>query len=107
MKYLFLVSIILVGCDILPDTKGRELFSTQISNKKASIKVMYHPSNATIQAFIQVQRIVNDSIEVIEDYERYNCMDTCSLLNDTTFMLVIRDTVSVLGTKPDTMLIKL
>ncbi len=87
----------------MPDIKGKELFSRQLANKNGSIKVFYYPSNATIQASIQVQKIVNDSIEVIKNYERYNYMDTCYLMNDTTFILVIRDTASALGNKPDTM----
>jgi hypothetical protein len=103
MKYIFFFSLILLGCNVLPDVKGIKLFSTQMTNKKAYIRVMYYPSNATLQSSIQVQKIVNDSIEVIKDYERYNYMDTWRLINDTTLMLVIRDTTSNLGNKSDTM----
>ena len=106
-KYLFSLSVILLGCNVLPDVKGTELFSMRMANKKADIKVMYYPSNATLQASIQVQKVVNDSIEVVKNYERYNYMDTCRLINDTMLMLVLRDTISVLGNKPDTMIIQL
>ena len=107
MKYLFSLSVILLGCNVLPDLKGSELFSMRMANKKAYIKVMYYPSNATLQASIQVQKVVNDSLEVVKNYERYNYMDTCRLINDTMLMLVLRDTISVLGNKPDTMIIQL
>ena len=73
-----------------------------IPNKSYKLGVFYIPSNATIQSAIQVRKQFMDNHEIINTYERYNYMDTCSLIDDTTFMLVLRDTISVLGNKPDT-----
>ena len=109
MKYfLFLLIVVIInGCEILPPIKGTELYSIQPNTKTSTIRVMYYPSNATMQASIQVQKIVKDNIEVLKDYERYNYMDTCGLIDDTTLLLIIRDTISVLENKPDTMKINI
>lgn len=92
----------------LLDSKAKELYSVKIPNKNYRLSIVYLPSNATIQSAIQARKQFKDKEEeVINTYERYNYMDTCGLINDTTFMLVIRDTISVLGNKPDTMIITL
>lgn len=83
-------------------TKEKELSVTDIPNRSYKVGVFYLPSNATIQSAIQVRKQFKGKEEIINTYERYNYMDTCRLINDTTFMLVIRDTISVLGNKPDT-----
>jgi hypothetical protein len=97
--------ILINGCTngYLLKGKTEVLYSIKIPNKNYTLNVVYLPSNATIQSAIQVRKQFKDKGEVINTYERYNYMDTCELINDTTFMLVIRDTVSVLGNKPDTM----
>ncbi len=87
----------------LLNSKTKELYSIKIPNKNYTLSIFHLPSSATIQSAIQVRKKFKDKEEVINTYERYNYMDTCFLINDTTFMLVIRDTVSVLGNKPDTM----
>ena len=90
-------------------TNEKELLAIDIPNKNYKLKVVYIPSNATIQSSIQIRKLQtnNKTEELLQDYERYNYVDTMYLKNDTTFMLIIRDTVSVLGNKPDTMIIKL
>ena len=87
----------------LLNSKSKELYSIKIPNKNYTLSIYHLPSSATIQSAIQVRKKFKDKEEVINTYERYNQMDTCVLINDTTFLLVIRDTVSVLGNKPDTM----
>lgn len=81
------------------------LKTIKIPDKNYSLKIYYIPSNASSNSFIQVRKFENNVEEVIENYERYNSMDNCSLLNDTTLQLVIRDTISVLGNSPDTVLL--
>lgn len=107
MKYL-LLSFVLFSCtDILSKNSPKELFAVQIGLQEDTLKVMYYSSDATIQSSIQVQKIIGDSVSIVNRYDRYNYMDTCQLLNDSTFLLVLRDTISVLGNKPDTMIITL
>lgn len=88
-------------------TDETELTVINIPNKNYKIAVFYLPSNATVQSAIQVRKKYVNYEEVIATYERYNSMDTCELINDDTFLLVIRDTISVLGNKPDTLQIVL
>ena len=39
---------------------------------------------------------------MLKNYERYNMLDSYKLVDDTSLMLVVRDTISYLGNKPDT-----
>jgi len=72
------------------------------------LRIVYIPSNVTIQSSIQVRKLHdNKQEELLQDYERYNYVDTIYLKNDSILMLVVRDTISILGNKPDTMVIKL
>ena len=72
------------------------------------MRIVYIPSNVTIQSSIQVRKLHdNKQEELLQDYERYNYVDTIYLKNDSILMLVVRDTISILGNKPDTMVIKL
>lgn len=91
----------------LLNSKAKLLYSTKVPGKEYNINVLYLPSNATIQSAIQVRKKYKDKEDIIETYERYNYMDTCRLISDTTFMIVIRDTISVLGNKPDTIMLSI
>lgn len=105
----FLVAIFtVVKCQPrILDYKEEELSIFSIPQKDYKLRIVHTFSNATVQASIQVRKQINNSSEVVlQSYERYNCVDTMTLINDTTFILVIRDTASVLGNKPDTMIIR-
>jgi len=105
---ILLVLFTLTNCNTsILTTDVKELSVTNIPNKNYKITVFYLPSNATVQSAIQVRKKFVDYEEVIATYERYNSMDTCGLINDNTFMLVLRDTISILGNKPDTLQIVL
>lgn len=99
--FVFFFSLTKCNTAVL-STKEEALTVINIPNKNYKLGVYYLPANATIQSAIQIRKKFKEKEEIINTYERYNYMDTCSLLNDTTFMLVIRDTISVLGNKPDT-----
>lgn len=105
---VFFLSLTKCNTNIL-DIKERELSVIDIPNKDYKLRVVYMPSNATIQSSIQVRKLQGDKKTegLLKDYERYNYIDTMYLKNDTTFILIIRDTVSILGNKPDTMIVKL
>ena len=92
------------------DTQEKVLAVIDLPNKNYKLKLIYIPSNATIQSSIQISKIYKNKEneeELVIDYERYNSIDTYNLINDSIFMIVIRDTVSYLGNHPDTMFVKL
>jgi hypothetical protein len=93
--------------DSILETKAKELYLIKIPNQDYEFSVVYLPSNATIQSAIQTRKKFKDKVEILNTYERYNHVDTCTLINDKTFMLVVRDTVSILGNKPDTIMINI
>ena len=85
------------------DTPARSLWVRSLPAKGYQLRVVYRPSNATVQAAIQVvQQRAQQPDQVLGDYLRYNCLDACRLTNDSLLILVLRDTVSVLGNRPDT-----
>ncbi|GAA4354324.1 hypothetical protein GCM10023185_16010 [Hymenobacter saemangeumensis] len=92
----------------LLDTPARTLWVRPIPAKGYQVRVVYRPSNATVQAAIQVvQQPAKQPERVLGDYERYNCLDTCWLTNNSRLTLVLRDTVSQLGNHPDTIIVAL
>jgi hypothetical protein len=87
----------------LLDTPARSLWVRSLPAKGYQVRVVYRPSNATVQAAIQVvQQRAQQPDKVLGDYQRYNCLDECRLTNDSLLTLVLRDTVSLLGNRPDT-----
>lgn len=92
----------------LLDTKEKVLARVDLPLKSYKLKIIYQPSNATIQSSIQIRKVGNDNIEkLLRNYERYNFLEGYKLINDTIFMIVLRDTVSYLGNHPDTMFVNL
>jgi hypothetical protein len=112
-RLIFIVPVLicclsLIRCTNILDTKERELSVIDVPNKDYKLRVVYIPSNATIQSSIQIRKFQGRGTEeLLQDYERYNYVDTLYLQNDTTFLIILRDTISYLGNKPDTMIIKL
>lgn len=64
----------------------------QIKDKDYKLKIIFFPSNATIQSSIQVRTVENDVEEVIGDYERYNFLESYEIKNDSLF-IVLNDTM--------------
>lgn len=89
------------------DSDIKQVQEIRIPNKNYLLKIYYVPSNATTQSYIQVRKVENGKEEVIGSFERYNFVDTYKVINETTFMIVVRDTVSYLGNKSDTIFLKL
>lgn len=97
----------LIRCTNILTTKEKQLSVIEVPNKDYKLRIVYYPSNATIQSSIQVRKIFNDNRkeELLKDFERYNYVDTSYLQNGTTLLIVVRDTISYLGNKPDTMIV--
>ena len=84
-----------------------KLATIDVPNKNFKVIIFYLPSNATSDNYIQVSKQVGNSIQIIENFKRYNYLENFKLLSDSSLLLIIRDTVSYLGNKPDTVIIKL
>jgi len=107
--FVMLTSSLLSCTDIL-EVKEKELFVIDIPNKLYRLRIVHIPSNATIQSSIQIRKVYNNKKdeEVLQNYERYNYLESYKLLSDTALMIVIKDTISYLGSKRlDTMIVKL
>jgi ABC-type Fe3+-hydroxamate transport system substrate-binding protein len=89
------------------DVNKRELANVNVPGKKCKLRITYLSGNATSQNCIQVSKQSGDSEEVLQNYERYNYLEKYQLLADTSLLLILRDTISYLGNKPDTMFLKL
>jgi len=111
LVYISLFTILL-ACSS-PSTKlfeaeKRELANISLSGKAYRVGIYYVPGNTTTQNCIQVVSFSNgDNEEVLKNYERYNVLDSYKLVDDTSLMLVVRDTISYLGNKPDTVFLGL
>lgn len=107
---LFFLYSSLISCTgFLGKVKEKELALIEIPEGKYKLKLVYYPSDATTQASIQLKKIYYDTNreDLLKNYDRYNFVDTFYLKNNKIFVLIIRDTASRLGNKPDTMLIDL
>jgi hypothetical protein len=103
LTFLFLSSCI----NILGEIKEKELLVIKVPKSSNKLKIVHVPSNATVQSSIQVRKVSADDEEVIlHNYDRYNAIDTAYLQSDSVLLIILRDTISYLGNKPDTMLLK-
>lgn len=109
VRNIAIIIFLLNSCtNIIGNVKERELFLIEVPRKSYKLRIVHLPSNATIQSSVQVRELLpNNEEKVLYDYERYNIVDTAYIQNDTTLLIVLRDTISYLGNKPDTMLLTL
>jgi hypothetical protein len=108
--FVFLIfNISLFSCTDTSKVKEKELSVIEVPNKPYKFRIVYIPSNATIQSSIQVRKLnVIISEELLQEFERYNYLQSYRLLNDTALMIVVKDTISYLGSQRfDTMIVKL
>ena len=116
--HLFLIQIIsfvvlaisLLNCTNVLNVKHKELSVIEVPGQSYKLQIVNIPSNATIQSSIQVRKLLDDKEdeEILQDYERYNYLESYKLLGDTALMIVVKDTISYLGRKQlDTMIVKL
>ncbi|WP_212003250.1 hypothetical protein [Chitinophaga sp. HK235] len=106
---IILVLFFLCSCNNVIDIKEKEVKVINVPNKNYRLRIVQLPSNATIQSSIQVRKFYKNKEDekVLQDYERYNSVDTVHLRNDSTLVMVVRDTISYLGEKPDTMFLNI
>jgi len=75
----------------------------ELPNKNYTIGLFHKPSNAVDQSCIQIRKLGTEV--VLQNYERYNFVNSCKLSNDT-LKLVLSDTIFV-ERKSDTIYFKL
>lgn len=106
---VFLIFILsLLGCVDILSVKENELSVIEVPNKPYKLRIVYVASNATVQPSIQVRKIYEKKEELLQDYERYNYLESYKLLSDTALMIVVKDTSSYFkNNRLDTMIVKL
>ena len=99
----FLFALLVSGCINLLDTKEKELANIALPRENYSLKLISHPSNATVERSIEVRKVFkNGRTQTVGDFEKYDIVETYKLVNDSLLMLVLRDTIALLRDKPDT-----
>lgn len=63
----------------------------EILNKNFKLRIYSIPSNATMNSSIQIRKFNNKTEKVLFNYDRFNRMNSSTLINDT-LMLEISDT---------------
>jgi len=99
--------MILIACSSsstkLFDVEKRELANISVPGKDYRVGIYYVSGNATTQNCIQIVSSSNGGSEsVLKNYDRYNMLESYKLVDDKSLMLVVRDTISYPGNKPDT-----
>ena len=109
--HLFVVlDLSLLSCTNILTVKEKELSVIEVPGQSYKLRIVHIPSNATIQSSIQVRKLLDNrkDEEILQDYERYNHLESYKLLADTALMIIVKDTISYLGrNRLDTMIVKL
>ncbi len=66
-----------------------------LDSKEYNLNFYYIPSNATSQSYVQLRKKYKNGKEVIfGNYERYQGIGNCEIMNDTIVMITLLDTMS-------------
>ncbi|NML38740.1 hypothetical protein HHL17_16140 [Chitinophaga sp. G-6-1-13] len=110
LVYISLLLLLAACFPPLLEVDRRVLANIPVPGKDYKIVIYYVSGNATVQDCIQVVASSKDSGEqVLENYERYNILESYQLVADSSLMLVVGDSLSYLGSKskPDTIFLPL
>jgi hypothetical protein len=86
------------------------LFDVPIKNSNDFLRIVYSPGDANMGNSIQVQKIYtlkNDSMVLLLDKQRYNCVDSFYFKNDSIFSVVVADTSYHTMLKRDTAVLEI
>lgn len=92
------------------DVEIKKVAEIKVPNKPYTLNLYYVAGNATAQNVIQVRQQLNDKETVLQNYERFNFVNSYEITNDTTLQLVLSDTTFIDGYvdgKTDTVLLKI
>lgn len=70
------------------DDEFKVIESIKIPDRNYIIKIYHIPSNASSQSYIQIRKIENGIEEVLESYERFDHLDSYSLVKDTLVLTI-------------------
>jgi len=70
------------------DDGFRVVESIQIPSKNYTIKIYYIPSNATSQSYIQIRKTEDGVEEVLENYQRFDHLESYSVKQDTLIITI-------------------
>lgn len=115
LKLLLVCVLIIMGIGVYVLTKSgmflednpKKIKTIILNNKVYRLDFYYIPSNASSQSYVQIRKKYENKRELIfENYERYQGVGDYKVMNDTTLMFLLLDTVSYTQRK-DTVFIKL
>ena len=92
------------------DVEIKKVAEIKVPNKPYTLNLYYIAGNATAQNVIQVRQQLNDTETVLQNYEKFNFVNSYEIPNDTTLQLVLSDTTFIdgyAGGKADTILLKI
>lgn len=88
---LALFAIYKVSTFSLFEESNLDLTEIIIPNKDYKLKLVFVPSNATSQDYIQVKKVKDNNESVIHNYERYDTV-VSHIVTDSTLQLILMNT---------------
>ena len=70
------------------DNEFKVVESIQVPDKNYTIKIYHIPSNSSSQSYIQIRKIENGVEEVLENYERFDHLDSYFIKKDTLIITI-------------------
>jgi hypothetical protein len=101
---IFIVVLVVQSCTLFE--KDEKLLSEHKKTNGEEIKIYFVGVGATTNDVIQVRKSGSDKLLWVSD--KYNCLKTSELINDTSLRLVLTDTgYHNYDNKPDTVLVNI
>jgi len=88
------------------DVELNKITEIKVPNKSYIINLYHIPGDAISQEVIQVIQLLNNTETVLQNYERYNFVNSYEIINDTTLKLILSNSVFT-DRKADTVFLKL
>lgn len=96
----FIIALLIIAVIIYKGLSFK-LFDTEITsfakipfdNKSCVVDICLVETGATTEDVIRIRKVSdNGEVQTIKTFERYNHLIDCKKLNDTTIMLILKDT---------------
>ena len=81
--FLLLFGIYKLSTFAIFNEEFKEIETIRIPNKNYTIKIYHIPSNASSQSYIQIRKSENGEEEVLQNYDRYDHINSYSIRKDT------------------------
>ena len=112
--FKLLVCMVIIGItaylftksDMFSEDKPLKMRTLFLDKKGYDLDFYYIPSNATNQSYVQIRRrYKNGKDSILKNYERYQGIGNCKIMNDTIVMITLLDTMSYVP-RNDTIFVK-